>query len=366
MQAFNLGFDILFVQLMRLLVISAGVFSMLLCFCACAEAQALIGHDNLDREMIDLLRRPENVFVYSLGAREARRGEPSFFDRHLLKLVSLPKSTDRDLLGNLIVDGLGPGDVIFSDFRPTHGLSFLSRDKRFDLVFDAHHNSVHIYYPRGQYWNYGLIHDVGWQVRDILERALRSAPAATESDSVVEQLDPLPVQEFKPKGSGWKEDSKQRLQNKIKQKANQVLSKSQAVKIKDEKLFAQFCLDYWEWRDSFIFITKNSKGRVKWSADFSKLWIDNLSVSVPELVSWASDWLAQRKSKIDPIDLILSANQVFIQVRLDPGIVPDEAMIFTRLRSLNDASTPRFLEAIKLETEELNKIKQARIKQARD
>lgn len=174
-------------KLERFFLVLAPLFVTVFAPLMSAQAQGIKGHDELSSEMIKVLSDPDSVTVYSLGARDARKGEPSFYGWFILGKSSLVQQREKKEIGKLLAEEVEPFSVSLSHFRPHHGISFRSKMKKVDFVlsFDQKKNQILIYSPAGEFWNQGLLHD-SRQIEAKLKYALRAQTPAKKVDSVFE------------------------------------------------------------------------------------------------------------------------------------------------------------------------------------
>lgn len=163
----------------------ATVFS-LLPFCPETSAQGFVGNSKLTAEMVELLQTPEIVVVCALEDKHAKADEPSFYGWHMLVKSDLRVKGEQLKFGQLLIDSISPASVAIGPFKPRNGLSFLSRNRRLDLVVGSDCRQIQIYFPNGEYWNEGCLEGFNVEIEKLLCRALAAQKTAELGDSILE------------------------------------------------------------------------------------------------------------------------------------------------------------------------------------
>jgi hypothetical protein len=98
-----------------------------------AHAQGFVGRDELTPEMIEVLKHPNAMFVYSLKAEETKVN-PNYFGWKMLGKAAVTGQPDRENIGQMLIAETSPKSVAYCPFQPHHGVSIFSKGSRLDYV----------------------------------------------------------------------------------------------------------------------------------------------------------------------------------------------------------------------------------------
>jgi hypothetical protein len=145
-----------------------------------ALSQGYVGRDKLSDDMVELLKHPIGIEVYSLDAKETK-ANPNFHGWKVFGSTAVSAQQAQNAIGLQLLEQTNPKSVHYCGFRPHHGVSILSRKHRLDYVICFHCSDIHIFWD-GEYWNHGTLDSPNASLEALLNAALKAKKVGQAPD----------------------------------------------------------------------------------------------------------------------------------------------------------------------------------------